>query len=113
MMEIPGSYSQGDKALAILCHVSLFLGVGFLLPLIIFLVKRDDSPWLGAQAREVLNFHISLVIYGFICGVLIFFIIGFPMLILLGLFGAICSIIGAIRASEGALYHYPVTIRIV
>jgi hypothetical protein len=112
-MEIPGSYTQGEKVLAILCHVSLFLGVGFLLPLIVFLVKKDESPWLGAQAREVLNFHISLVIYGFICGLLCFVLIGIPLLILLGLFASICSIIGAIRAAEGVLYHYPVTIRLV
>ena len=112
-MEIPGTYTQGDKALAILCHVSLFLGVGFLLPLIILLVKKDESPWLGAQAREVLNFHISLVIYGIVCAILFLVLIGVPLLFALGLFAAICSIIGAIRASEGVLYHYPLTFRLV
>jgi uncharacterized Tic20 family protein len=112
-MEIPGSYTQGEKVLAILCHVSLFLGVGFLLPLIVFLVKKDESPWLGAQAREVLNFHISLVIYGVVCAVLFLVLIGVFMLMALGLFATICSIIGAIRAAEGSLYHYPLTIRLV
>jgi uncharacterized Tic20 family protein len=111
-MEIPGTYTQGEKTMAILCHVSLFLGVGFLLPLIVFLVKKDESPWLGAQAREVLNFHISLMIYGIVCFILVFFLIGIPLLFALGLFATICSIIGAIRASEGVLYHYPVTIRV-
>ncbi len=112
-MEIPGTYTQGEKALAILCHVSLFLGVGFLLPLIVFLVKKNESPWLGAQAREVLNFHISLVIYGIVCFILVFFVIGIPLLFALGLFGAICSIIGAVRAADGILYHYPLTIRLI
>jgi uncharacterized Tic20 family protein len=110
-MEIPGTYTQGEKTMAILCHVSFFLGVGFLLPLIVFLVKKDESPWLGGQAREVLNFHISLLIYGFVCFILVFLLIGIPLLMSLGLFAAICSIIGAIRASEGVLYHYPLTIR--
>jgi uncharacterized Tic20 family protein len=112
-MEIPGTYTQGEKTMAILCHVSLFLGVGFLLPLIVFLVKKDESPWLGAQAREVLNFHISLVIYGIVCFILFLFLIGVPLLFALGLLATICSIIGAIRASEGVLYHYPLTIRLV
>ncbi len=112
-MEIPGAYTQGDKILAIICHISLFLGVGFLLPLIVFLVKKSESPWLGSQAREVLNFHISLIIYGFISFILIFFFVGALLLAALGIFAAVCSVIGAIRASEGTVYHYPFTIRMI
>jgi uncharacterized Tic20 family protein len=112
-MEIPGTYTQGEKVLAIVCHLSLFLGVPFLLPLVVFLVKKDESPWLGAQAREVLNFHLTLVLYGIICGILCLVFIGFLLLFVLGLFGAICSVIGAIRASDGLLYHYPATLRLI
>ncbi len=103
------NYSSGDKALAILCHVSLFLGVGFLLPLIVYLLKRTDSEWLGTQAKEVLNFHISLIIYGIVAFILVFF--GIPLICIIGLGAAILSVIGAIRASEGVLYRYPLTIR--
>ncbi len=101
-----------DKCLIILCHLSLFLGVGFLLPLIVFLVKNQSSPPVGAHAKETLNFHLSLVLYGILCVPLVFFLIGIPLLILLGLFASVCAIIGAMRASEGGFYRYPLTIRL-
>ena len=102
---------SNDKLLAILCHVSFFLGVGFLLPLIVYLVKRGDSVFVASHAGEVLNFHISLLIY-FICAIpLCFVLIGIPIIMALGLMGFICAIIGAVRASDGGFYYYPLTIR--
>ncbi len=98
--------------LIVLCHLSLFLGVGFILPLIVFLVMNQSSPVVGMHAREVLNFHLSLVFYGILCVPLVFLIVGIPLLIALGLFGSVCAIIAAIRASEGGFYRYPLTIRL-
>jgi hypothetical protein len=102
-----------DKLLAILCHVSLFLGVGFILPLIVYLVKRGESELVAAHAKEALNFHISLVIY-FLCAIpLVLFLIGIPILMGLGLMAFVCAIVAAIRASEGGFYFYPLTIRFI
>jgi uncharacterized protein len=102
-----------DKVLAILCHVSIFLGVGFVLPLIIYFIKRNDSPYVAAHAREVLNFHISLFIYSVCTIPLIFLLIGIPIFIALALMSGICAIIGAIKASDGGFYFYPLTIRFI
>src|SRR5277367_1028942 len=55
--------TSNDKLLAILCHLSFVIGFGFLLPLIIYLVKRKESVFVEAHAREVLNFHISILLY--------------------------------------------------
>jgi uncharacterized Tic20 family protein len=93
--------------------VSLFCGVGFLLPLIVYLVKRESSIYLAAHAREVLNFHISLFVYCLVTFPFVFILIGIPIYILIGLTALICSIIGAMRASDGLLYHYPLTFRLV
>jgi uncharacterized Tic20 family protein len=102
-----------DKLLAILCHISLFLGVGFILPLIVYLVKRGESALVAAHAKEVLNFHISLLIYS-ICAIpLVFVLIGIPMIMALGLMAFICAIVAAIQASEGGFYFYPLTIRFI
>jgi uncharacterized protein len=110
---VPAQDPGNDKVLAVLCHVSLFLGVGFILPLIVYLVKRGESPFVAAHAKEVLNFHISLLIY-FICAIpLLFILIGFVIYIALGLMSFICAIIAAIRASEGGFYFYPLTIRFI
>src|SRR5271154_4002046 len=90
---VPPPDQGSDKLLAILCHASLFLGVGFILPLIVYLVKRGESPLVAAHAKEVLNFHISLLIY-FICAIpLVFVLIGIPIFIGLGLTAFICAIV--------------------
>ena len=108
---MPPPNQGNDKLLAILCHVSLFLGVGFILPLIVYLVKRGESELVAAHAKEALNFHISLLIY-FLCAIpLVLFLIGIPILMGLGLMSFICAIVAAIRASEGGFYFYPLTIR--
>lgn len=105
--------SSDDKIWIILCHLSLLLGVGLLLPLIVYLVKKDDSPAIGEQAREALNFHISVYLYGIVCFILVFVVIGAFLLPLLGLFSAVFAIVAAIKASEGKPYRYPMTIRLV
>jgi uncharacterized Tic20 family protein len=114
MSDAPLPPAQGnDKLFIILCHLSLILGVGFILPLIVYLVKRNESALVTAHAREVLNFHISLVIYALICVPLVFVFIGIPMLMILGLMAFICAIVAAIKASDGGFYRYPMTIRLI
>jgi len=110
---IPPPDQSNDKFLAILCHVSLFLGVGFILPLIVYLVKRRESELVAAHAKEVLNFHISLAIYAICTIPLVFFLIGIPIFMGLGLMSFICAIVAAIQASEGGFYFYPLTIRFI
>ena len=110
---VPAPEGSNDKLLAILCHVSIFLGVGFILPLIVYLVKKTESELVAAHAREVLNFHISLLIYSMCAIPLALIVIGIPILMGLGLMAAICAIIAAIRASEGGFYYYPLTIRMI
>jgi uncharacterized Tic20 family protein len=110
---LPGSVPSGsDRLLAILCHLSLMFGMGFLFPLIVFLVRNQDSPWVGAHAKEVLNFHITLILYAIVFWVLVFVLIGIPLLILLGVFAFVCAIIGAMRAAENGFYRYPLTLRL-
>jgi uncharacterized Tic20 family protein len=96
-----------------LCHVSTFLGVGFILPLIVYLAMKDESDYVRSNAREALNFHISILIYGICCIPLVFVVIGIPILILLGIGSLVLSIVAAIRASDGGTYRYPLTLRLV
>ena len=102
-----------DKIWAILCHLSWFIGVPFLLPLVVYLAMRGDSAYVADNARESLNFHISIFIYALCCLPLLFILIGVPLLILIGLASLILAIVGAIKASEGGSYHYPATLRLV
>lgn len=105
--------SSDDKIWIIFCHLSLLLGIGFLLPLVVYLVKKDDSPAVAGQAREALNFHISVYLYLFVSFLLCFILIGIPLLFLVGTGSAVLAIVAAIKVSEGKSYRYPLTIRLV
>lgn len=102
--------SGNHKIWGILSHLSGFIGVGFILPLVVYFAMRDDSEYVAANARAALNFHLSLLIYGLCCIPLIFVLIGIPLLIVLGLGSLVLSIIAAIKASDGGCYHYPLCI---
>ncbi|HEX3465874.1 MAG TPA: DUF4870 domain-containing protein [Candidatus Elarobacter sp.] len=98
------------------CHLSSLLGLfvpfGNLIgPLICWLVKRDQSPLVDANGKESLNFQISMTIWMVISGVLIFVLIGIPMLLVLAVLDIVFSIIAAIKTSNGEPYRYPLTIR--
>ena len=102
-----------------LCHASALLGLflhffGHLLgPLIVWLVKRGDSPEIDAHGKESLNFQLSMLIYDAIAFVLCFVLIGIPILILLWVLNTIFVIIASIQASEGKLYRYPLAISLI
>jgi len=105
--------NSGDKALIILCHLSAFLGVGFILPLIVYLIKKDEPGPAAAHAREVLNFHLSLLLYA-VCAIpLVFVVVGVPLLMLIALASFVCAIVAAVKASDGVLYRYPCSIRFI
>jgi hypothetical protein len=84
-----------------------------LAPLIVWLLKRGDSPEIDAHGKEALNFQISMLIYNVIAGVFCLVLIGFLLLPLLWVLNAVFVIIAAIKASDGELYRYPMTIRFI
>jgi|SRR6516164_5109029 uncharacterized Tic20 family protein len=107
-----GAVRGSDKIWSMLCHLSAFLGVPFLLPFVVYLAMRNESEYVACNAREALNFHISLLIYGICCIPLVFIVIGIPILIALAVFGLIMAIVAAVKASDGGCYRYPLTIRL-
>ena len=102
-----------DRIWSVLSHFSAFMGVGFILSFVVYLVMRKESQYVAENAREVLNFHISLLIYGICCIPLIFILIGIPLLIGMGIASLILAIIAAVKASDGICYRYPLTLRLV
>ncbi|MEX0325791.1 MAG: DUF4870 domain-containing protein [Puniceicoccaceae bacterium] len=103
-----------DKLWNVLCHLSVWLGVGIILPLIVYLVTKDDpESSIPAHAKESLNFHISMYIYGLISLLLFVVVIGMILLPLIALATAVLSVVGAVKASNGEVYQYPATIRLV
>ena len=102
-----------------ICHLSAFaalvgIPIGNILgPLIIWLIKREDSPFIDAHRKEALNWQISATIYFVVSLVLVFVIIGFVLLLILLVLETITIIIAAIRVNSGQTYRYPMTIHFI
>jgi uncharacterized Tic20 family protein len=101
--------TSDEKTMALLAHVLTFV-FPILAPLIIYLVKKDESSFIAYHAKESLNFQISLAI---ICIALAITIIGLLLIWFVVILGYILVIIATIRASEGKLYRYPFCIRLI
>jgi uncharacterized Tic20 family protein len=82
-------------------------------PLVVWLIKRHDSPYIDYHGKEALNFQISLTLYLIASAVLIIVLVGILLIIVVGVAGIVLTIIAAVRASEGEEYRYPMTIRLV
>lgn len=105
-----------EKTYGMLCHLLAFSGFvipfgNIIGPLVIWLMKKDQSYFVDMHGKESLNFQISIAIYGIISGLLAFIIIGIVTGIALFIFWIVLTIIASIRASEGNGYRYPLTIR--
>ena len=104
---------------ATLCHVgalSLYLGIPFghiIVPLVIWLIKKNEFPFVDEQGRESLNFQISMTIYALIAGLLAFALIGFVILPVLVVAHVGLIIVAIVKTNKGESYRYPLTIRII
>jgi len=100
-----------EKTMGMLAHL---LGIlGFIGPLIVWLMKKDQSPFVNDQGKEALNFHLMMVI-GFVIGfATMTFCIGFFILPAVWIVSVIFSILGAMKAKDGMAYRYPFTIRFI
>lgn len=110
--------TKSDKDFGLLVYASSFIGylvpLGSILgPLIIWLMKREESAFVDQCGRSCVNFKLSLLIYLIISGVLVLVGIGFILLILLAILDLVCTVLAIIKASEGKVYHYPLTIKFI
>ena len=111
--------SSNTRTWTVLSHASALIGffvpwAGHILgPLIVWLAKRGDSPEIDAHGKESVNFQISMLIYNLIAGVLCLVLIGFVILGILHILNLVLVIVASIQASEGKLYRYPITIRLI
>ena len=113
-----GEPKQEERSLGLACHLLALAGLvvpfgNILGPLIMWLVKKDQSSFVDDRGKEALNFQISLILYLIASAVLIIVLIGILLIIVVGVAGIVLTIIAAVRASEGEEYRYPMTIRLV
>lgn len=111
-----GAAPQEDRTLALITHL-LGIITWFVGALVIWLIFKDkaDKAFLTDQAKEALNFQITLTIAGIICVILSIVTLGLLSFLplLLGLANLIFSILGGIKANEGVAYRYPFALRLI
>lgn len=111
--------SKDERTWGMLAHLSALVGYliipfgNIIAPLVIWLMKKDESQFVGDQAKESLNFQISLMIYAVVAGVLVLVIIGIFLLIALYIVGIVLTLVGTVKANNGVMYRYPFTIRLI
>lgn len=104
--------SSNDRTMAILAHLGGLL-FGFVPALIIWLVKKDESPYLDRQGKEALNFQIFIAICVAASIILTIVVIGVLLLLATGVVNLIFCIVAAVKVSNGQDYRYPLTLRLI
>jgi uncharacterized Tic20 family protein len=104
--------SNDEKNIATVTHLGGTV-FSFIPALIVWILKKDDSAYIAAQAKEALNFQITVLIAQFIAGILAFILIGFVFMGIIWLANIVLCIIAAISTSKGEDYRYPLTLRLV
>lgn len=104
--------SSDDRTVAVLTHVSM-LFFGFICPLVVYLVYKDKDPFVRHHAAEALNFYITLLCWIAAGMVLMLVVVGFFVLIGVVGFAFVMPIVGAVAASKGKWYRFPLIFRFV
>jgi uncharacterized Tic20 family protein len=111
--EYPGDdLTSEDRNFAVIAHllgiVTMFVGA-----LIIWLIKKDDSPFVDDQAKEAINFQITIFIAQAVAGLLMAIGIGCVMMPVVLVANIVLCIVAALAASQGRWYRYPMTLRLI
>ena len=107
------SVSKDDRNIAALTHAGGII-FGFIPSLIVYLLKKDSgSAWLVQQSREALNFQITVLIACVVASILSALLIGLFIFPLIFIANLIFCVIAAVKASNGEVYRYPLTLRLL
>ena len=118
MQSMPPSYLQtaDERQMGMFLHLSqlaniILFPIGIVLPIVLWQTQKEKIPALDAHGKMVTNWMISITIYGIISILLMFVLIGFLLIIAVGLMGIIFPIVGGIKANNGEFWDYPLTIK--
>ncbi len=107
-----GALTNDERTMAMLSHL-LGLFTGFIGPLVIYLIKKDESAYVRQQSAEALNFQITVFIAYMVSFVLMLILIGFLLFFVVLIASLILMIMAAMAANRGENYRYPVNIRMI
>jgi len=113
-----GTPNAEERQWGMLAHLLAFCGVviplgNVIAPLVVWQIKKDTMPFVSDQAKEALNFNITMAIAVIICIVLSFVLIGLILGPLVGIAWLVLTIIAGLKANEGIAYRYPFALRLI
>jgi len=118
MQQMPPAQLQtpDERQMGMIMHLSqlvnvLFFPIGIVAPIVLWQTQKDKMPALDAHGKMVTNWMISMTIYMFVSIVLMFVLIGFLTILAVAIMGIVFPIIGGIKANNGELWSYPMTIK--
>jgi uncharacterized protein len=104
--------TSDEKNIATVTHLGGTV-FSFIPGLLVWILKKDDSTYIADQAKEALNFQITVLIAQFIAGVLAIILIGFLFMGIIWLLNVVFCIIAAMSSSKGETYRYPFCLRLI
>jgi uncharacterized Tic20 family protein len=110
--------SRDHRMWAMLCHLAALAGIVFpfgsiIGPLVVWLIKREDSDFIDRNGKEALNFQISVAIYAIVAGLTIIVLVGIILLPAVFLFSLIMIIVASVKTNNGEHFEYPLCIRFI
>jgi uncharacterized Tic20 family protein len=104
--------SNDDKNIATVTHLGGTV-FSFIPGLLVWALKKDDNAYIADQAKEALNFQITMLIAQFVAGILVWVLVGILLIPMVWLFNIVFCIIAAISTSRGEAYRYPFCLRLI
>ncbi len=109
---------SNERSMGMLAHLAGYAGLaipfGSLLgPFLVYILKREESAYIEDQAREALNFQLTMTLAFLVSIALMFILVGFVTILVVGVWWLVGTAIGATKANAGEWYRYPATIRFV
>ncbi len=111
-------WGMEEKTFLLLLHLSQFAGfivpyAGLILPIVMWATNKEYNENINAHGKVILNWLISATIYAIICFFLIFVGVGIFLLVALAVVAIIFPILGALKANNGEIWQYPMSINFI
>ncbi|NOX48595.1 MAG: DUF4870 domain-containing protein [Chlorobi bacterium] len=103
--------TNDEKTIGMLCHLTGLISI--IGPIIVWLLKKDDSAFVDANGKQAINFQLSIIIYSIGSAFLLIIGIGLVLLFAIGIFAFIMIVIASIKAANGEVFQYPLSIQLL
>ncbi len=103
--------TNDEKTIGMLCHLTGLISI--IGPIIVWLLKKDDSAFVDANGKQAINFQLSIIIYSIGSAFLLIIGIGLVLLFAIGIFAFIMIVIASIKAANGEVFQYPMSLQLL